>query len=84
MRNRLDEAKTVFEGGNVALLNLFTIRIFNFSNNVVTSGRWRRCIFASGAITDACGAGVLSFDDSYVDGIGFFSRFELVNIEPEK
>ena len=27
---------------------------------------------------------VLSFDDSYVDGIGFFCRSELVNIEPEK
>ena len=50
MRNRLDEAKTVFEGGNVALLNLFTVRIFNFSNNVVTSGRGSRCISASGAM----------------------------------
>ena len=25
---------------------------------------------------------VLSFDDSYVDGIGFLCRFELVNIKP--
>ena len=104
MRNRLYEAKSVFEGGNVALLNCFSMvsrRRFVSSGNgsgaveVTTSGGWgcgqtreiawfAKNMSGSGRSGDEGVTRVLSFDDSYVDGIGFFCRFELVNIKPEK
>ena len=76
VRNRLNKAKSVFEGGDVALLNLFPVRFV--STIVATSGTSGR---NGGCSTSTSGARMLRFNNAYVNGIGFFRRFELVDVK---